>query len=120
MSLILRSIKGTGLTPTEIDNNFLSRQPIKTVGSDVGDNDVTLAVSDAPVQLFETTLTANHTVTLGTTDFINGNQFTIVRTGLGAYTLDVGGLKTIPSATAAYVEVTFNGTAWKLTGYSAL
>lgn len=121
MSLILRSTKGSELTSAEVDNNFLSRQPIGEVGSNVGDADVSLtAGTDAPIQLFETTLTTNRTVTLNTTDAINGNTFRIVRTGLGAFTLDVGGLKTIPSATAAFVDVSFNGTAWKLTGYGTL
>lgn len=41
-------------------------------------------------------------------------------TGLGAFTLDVGGLKTIANSTAAFVDVEFDGTAWFLTGYGAL
>jgi hypothetical protein len=57
-------------------------------------------------------------VTLGTG--ANGSWFRIVRTGLGAGTLDVGILKTIPSATAASVEVTHDGTAWRLTAYGTL
>lgn len=121
MSLILRSTKGSELTSTEVDNNFLSRQAINEVSADVGDADLTVVVgTNEPIQLFETTLTANRTVTLDTTNAINGDKFRIVRTGLGAFTLDVGGLKTIPSATAAFVDVSFNGTAWKLTGYGTL
>jgi hypothetical protein len=121
MSLILRSTKGTELTTTEVDNNFLSRQAINEVSSDNGDVDVALTVgTNEPIQLFETTLTANRTITLNTTDAINGDTFRIVRTGLGAFTLDVGGLKTMPSATAAFTDVSFNGTAWKLTGYGTL
>ena len=38
MSLILRSTKGAELTHTEVDNNFLSRQALNTVGTDVGDS----------------------------------------------------------------------------------
>ena len=34
--------------------------------------------------------------------------------------LDVGGLKIIPSATAAWVDVEFTGSAWVLTGYGTL
>jgi len=44
----------------------------------------------------------------------------VARTGLGSFTLDVGGLKTIASATAAFVDVSFDGSAWILTGYGAL
>jgi len=69
---------------------------------------------------FSTTLTANRTVTLGTTGAISGDTITVVRTGLGAFTLDVGGLKTIPSATAATVVVQYNGSAWVLIGYQLL
>ena len=121
MSLILRSTKGAELTHTEVDNNFLSRQALNTVGTDVGDADVTLTVGTSnPIQQYATTLTANRTITLDTTDAVNGDFFRIVRTGLGAFTLDVGGLKTIGSATAAFVDVSFDGTAWILTGYGTL
>jgi hypothetical protein len=75
---------------------------------------------DQETQRFATTLTANRTVTLSSTGAWNGAKFRIVRTGLGAFTLDVGGLKTIASATAAYVDVAFTDTAWVLTGYGAL
>jgi hypothetical protein len=34
--------------------------------------------------------------------------------------LMVRGVKTIPSATTAFVEATFNGTTWLLTGYGVL
>jgi hypothetical protein len=115
--ITLRSTKGSPLTATEMDDNWNSLQPRNTVGDDVGDADVTLEYGDDPIQLYSTTLTDNRTVTLSTTSFLEGDSFRIVRTGLGAYTLDVGGLKTIPSATAAFVDITFNGTAWILTGY---
>jgi hypothetical protein len=49
-----------------------------------------------------------------------GQRFRIVRTGLGAGTLDVGGLKTIPTLTAAWVEVMWNGSAMELVGYGTL
>jgi hypothetical protein len=92
------------------------------VSADRGDASVTLLVSSSEkVQMFETTLTANRTVTLSTSSAANGDTFRIVRSGLGAFTLDVGpGLKVIPSATAAWVDVAYNGAAWKLTGYGTL
>jgi len=120
MTVTIRATKGSELTHNEMDANFNSLQPRNYVGSDVGDADVTLTVGDPPIQLYETVLTANRTVTLDTTGAADGDAFRVVRTGLGAFTLDVGGLKTIASATAAFVEVSFNGTAWKLTGYGAL
>lgn len=92
-----------------------------SIGADVGDANVTLTVGvSAPIQRYATTLTGNRTVTLSTTNAKNGDQFRIVRTGLGAFTLDVGGLKTIASATAAFVDVGYDGSAWRLIGYGAL
>jgi len=91
------------------------------ISGDRGDVSLTLTVGlDEQVQRFATSLTANRAVTLSTSGALNGDTFRIVRTGLGAFTIDVGGLKTIPSATAAYVDVTYDGTAWRLSGYGAL
>jgi hypothetical protein len=92
-----------------------------TVSADRGDASVTLVADiDAPTQRFATTLTANRTVTLSATNARNGSRFRVVRTGLGAFTLDVGGLKTIAASTAAFVDVAYDGTAWRLAGYGAL
>lgn len=86
-----------------------------------GDADFTIPAKEtAPIQRFDTTLTANRTVTLPTAGNYNGRWFKIVRRGLGAFTLNVGGLKTIPASTAAAVEVTHDGSAWDLTGYEVL
>lgn len=76
--------------------------------------------ADAIVNHWSAALTANVTVTLDTTGAVKGDRFRVVRSGLGAFTLDVGGLKTIPSATAAWVDVQYSGSAWVLTGYGAL
>lgn len=95
------------------------RQP--RVSADRGDTSQTLtAGTDAPTQRWATTLTADRAITLSTTGAVNGDRFRVVRTGLGSFTLDVGGLKTIPSATAAWVDVEFDGSAWRLTGYGTL
>lgn len=99
----------------------LFKRTIIPLGTDRGDTSQTLTVgTDAQIQLWATTLTANRTVTLATIGAVNGDAFRVVRTGLGAFTLDVGGLKVIPSATAGFVDVAYNGTAWVLTGYGAL
>ncbi|HEX6964539.1 MAG TPA: glycosyl hydrolase family 28-related protein [Gemmatimonadaceae bacterium] len=91
------------------------------VSADRGDTDVTLVVgTDAPTQLFNTALTRNRVITLSPTGAVNGDKFRIVRKGLGAFTMDVGGLKTIPASTAAFVDVEFNGGSWILTGYGTL
>ena len=98
-----------------------SAQRPPRVSADRGDTSQTLtAGTDAPTQRWATTLTADRAITLSTTGAVNGDRFRIVRTGLGAFALDVGGLKTIPSATAAWVDVEFTGSAWVLTGYGTL
>jgi hypothetical protein len=93
-----------------------------SVSADRGDTSQTLTVAgDVQIQRWATALTVNRTVTLSTTGAINGDTFRVVRTGLGAFTLDVGpGLKVIPNTTAAFVDVTFDGVAWQLTGYGLL
>lgn len=88
------------------------------VSADRGDNNVTIGITEAENQRFATVLTANRTVTLPTGWL--GLHYRIIRTGLGAFTLDVGGLKTIPAGTAAFVDVTHDGTAFRLTGYGTL
>lgn len=90
------------------------------VSADRGDNAVTLGANEAEIQRFATALTANRVVTLPSSGVFLGMHYRIVRTGLGAFTLDVGGLKTIPAGTAAYVDVTHDGTAFRLTGYGTL
>lgn len=92
-----------------------------TVGPNRGNNSVTLTVgSDAPIQRFTSSLLGNQTVTLSTTGAANGDWFRIVRTGLGIGTLDVGGLRTIPTLTSASVLVVFDGTNWILASYGTL
>lgn len=90
------------------------------LSTDRGDANVTLTTADEAEQLFATTLTANRTVALPSAGMVRGERIRVVRTGLGAFTLDVGGLKTIPSATAAFVDVEYSGSAWKLIGYGTL
>jgi len=85
----------------------------------VGDTDTTLTVdTDTTVQYYSTALTANRTITLDTTGAREGSQFTVFRTDGAAFTLDVGGLQTIPVSTDAVVTVNFNGTAWVLKDYT--
>lgn len=94
---------------------------------DRGDNNLTLTLLDDQTintyvnQRWATNLTANRTVTLPVARFWNGARYRIIRTGLGAFTLDVGpGVKVIPNSTAAVVEVMCDGTAWRLINYSLL
>lgn len=95
------------------------RGSLHHLSADRGDVNFTLnADQDVNIQRVTTALTANRTVTLGTG--FAGAWFRVVRSGLGAFTLDVGGLKTIPISTAAIVEVGHDGTGWSLTLYAPL
>lgn len=99
------------------------------VSLDRGNADATLvAGQDAPTQLFATALTAKRTVTLpaptGSHNLFNGFKFKIVRTGGGAFDLDVVRpgptlLGTIPSGATGHLEFTWSRAggsgAWLLT-----
>jgi hypothetical protein len=87
----------------------------------LSDADSTLIVgASAQCQIINAALGANRTITLSTVGAVNGSAFTIVRKGLGLFTLNIGGLKIVPSATAATVTVMFDGSAWQLIGYQLL
>lgn len=102
-------------TPTSI--GLWDRPTISTLP----DADTTLSPGiNSQYQIISATLTANRTITLSTVGAVNGDQFTVVRKGLGLFTLNVGGLKLVPSATTATVTVMFDGSAWQLIGYQLL
>lgn len=92
----------------------------QSVSANNGDASVTLTANSPRVQNFTTALTANRTITLPTTGLYNGLSFKVSRTGLGAFTLAVGSVKTLPTSTASWAEVVYDGAAWVLTGYGAL
>jgi hypothetical protein len=104
----------------EIGVSTLEQRPNTSMwGADRGDTNVTLnAGTDAEIQRFATALTANRTITLGTG--FAGAKFRIVRTGLGAFTLAVGALKTLPAGTAAWADVGHDGTGWVLSAQGVL
>lgn len=107
--------------PGEIDLGTDRSRRLIGVGPDRGDTSQTLTAGvDEPTQRWATALTVNRTVTLAVTNAGEGDKFRIVRSGLGAFTLNVGGLKTLPAATAAWCDVEFDGTAWVLTAYGTL
>lgn len=64
------------------------------------------------------TLTANRTITLSTTNAYVGARFRVVRTGGGAFTLSVGGLKSL--GIGSWAEVMYDGSLWVLVAYGTL
>lgn len=91
------------------------------VSADAGDADKTLQPGyDDELQRWATTLTADRAVTLGTTGAAEGDHFRIVRTGAGAFNLNVGTGPLKALAANEWCEVTYDGSAWVLAGYGAL
>ena len=94
-----------------------------SVSTDNGDAAVTLtAGKNALVQRWSTAITADRAVTLSTTGAYTGASFRIVReaTATGAFNLNVGTGPLKALAAGTWCDVTFNGTAWQLTGYGSL
>lgn len=89
----------------------------------VGDVNKTLTIDTDPLtQIWNTELTSNRTVTLSTSNAVYGDRFTIYRnaTTPGSFTLDVGGLQTIPADVNGVAVVEYNGAAWRLVTYYTL
>lgn len=105
--------------PEDISVAFVNSDDAGDSNDSVGDTDTTLTVdTDSSVQYYSTALTANRTVTLDTTGARVGSQFIIYRTDGAAFTLDIGGLQTIPASIDAVVTVEYNSSAWVLKDYT--
>jgi hypothetical protein len=94
------------------------------ISADNGDAAKTLVPKvDTELQRWNTALTAARAVTLNTTGASNGDHFRIVREAgaTGAFNLNIGTgpLKALTAA-GQFADVTFDGTAWRLTGNGAL
>jgi hypothetical protein len=86
-----------------------------------GNADATLDATQgsAELQQFATALTTNRTITLNTTmGTPKGERFRIVRTATGAFTLSVGGLKSLN--VNEWCVVVFDGAAWFLEAFGTL
>ena len=83
----------------------------------VGDTDKTLTVgSSHSVQNWNTTLTANRTITLDTTDASDGDRWTIYRTGGGDFDLIIGSVKTTGIKSTTITE--YRNGSWILISYT--
>jgi hypothetical protein len=103
-------------------------QPATSQDPDNGDASVTLdLLSSSKVQVFNTILTANRTVTFPTfssTAIVGskyGATYKVVRgaSATGAFNLTVNGAKALTTA-GEWVEYTYTGSAWTETGYGTL
>lgn len=106
--------------PDDLANGRWTREDKdKQVSPNRGDANYTITAIDFGVQLFETPLTANRTVTAPAAVY-EGRTHTIVRLDTANYTLDVLGVKTIPAQEAAAVTVVYTAGAWKLRSYAII
>jgi hypothetical protein len=95
------------------------------VSSDNGDASISLySYTPGKTQLFNTPLTTNRVVSLSTAGASVANdgkcKFKVVRTAAstGAFTLSVGGLKSLSAG--QWCEVEYNGSSWMLTAFGSL
>jgi len=93
------------------------------VTADVGNAAKSLtARTSEETQIWNTPLTADRAVTLGTFGAYAGAQFRIVRTAAatGAFNLNVGSGPLKALAAGQWCEVTYSGAAWVLTAFGSL
>jgi hypothetical protein len=94
------------------------------VSADRGNANVTVdPMADAPIQRFNTPLTAARTVTLATVGVPSGAWVRVVREAgaTGAFNLNVGPgpLKALTAA-STWCDVVYDGTAWRLVAHGSL
>lgn len=75
-------------------------------------------LTNSPTIRHTGTLTANRVLTLGTSQVWTGAKIRVTRIGAGAFTLDVGGAKSL--ATNTWCDVEYDGAAWRLLAYGTL
>lgn len=100
---------------------WLATPQIPAVSGDNGDNDITLTpFLSFPTQMWKTPLSNNRIVTLSSTGIQVGVKWRAVRTSAstGAFTLNVGGLKSL--AAGQWCDVEYDGSAWQLTAFGSL
>lgn len=92
-----------------------------SVSADKGNADATLTPGTSEhTNLWATTLTADRTVTLATSNVQAGARFRIVRTAAGAFNLNVGTGPLKALAASEWCDVEYNGSAWLLTAFGSL
>jgi hypothetical protein len=75
-------------------------------------------ITDSPSVRLTGTITANRTVTLQTTNAYPGYRARFTRTGGGAFTWSIGGLKSLSNN--QWCDVEYDGTSWVLSAYGTL
>lgn len=108
-------------TTNVVDTNTNSvnfRYGLVAISADEGNNSSTLTPRQNEItNIWNTTLTADRTVTLSTTGALPGDRFEIIRTAAatGDFKLNVGTGPLAVLAAGEWCEVTYDGSAWVLT-----
>lgn len=89
----------------------------KQITSDYGDSDGAIALRSPGKHIFATNFTANRVASLPSVNLYKGYTVKVIRLDTAAYTLDIGGIITLPSGGKKWVELTYNGANWLQTGY---
>lgn len=110
---------GGGASPVIYDGAKWTRLRAGGMGIVNTDVDFTIEMlTNSPTIRHTGTLTANRVMTLGTTQVWQGARIRVTRIGAGAFTLDVGGVKSL--ATNTWCDVEYDGAAWRLLAYGTL
>jgi hypothetical protein len=112
-------------TPIGTSVAALASQACGDKGANLTDAAVTITVSQGKWRVLPAaTLTANRIITLGTTGAVAGDQLTITRLDLTAFTLALlnggagaGTLLTLPVSKLGCATVQFDGTNWALRSF---
>lgn len=89
--------------------------PAKSGLASIGDTDTTITGRTAKIVHYSTTLTANRTITLDSTDVTQGSEYIVFRQGAGDFTLDVGGLVTLNRFESC--TIFWQTAGWRLKSY---
>lgn len=84
------------------------------------DNTMALAVTNSRNIQHTAVLTADRSATLPTTNVVEGDEFTIVRTGSGAFNLNVGTGPLAALKQNHWCRVKYEGAAWYLVAFGTL
>lgn len=118
LRIVMRSVQR--LSSSVVVAGWFQNRP-HGVSADAGDADKLLQPGyDDDVQRWATPLTADRVVTLNTTGAAEGDHFRVVRTGSGAFSLNVGTGPLTALDPDEWCDVTFDGSAWVLSGRGVL
>jgi len=86
----------------------------RSMSADNGDANLTLVAGDECIQLFDTVLTVNRTVTLPTVNLFKGMRFNLIYTTASAFTLAIDSVYTFGVGDSGTIDIQYDGTDWEV------